>query len=73
MSDTFRSVVILLGFAYMVANYKRHSPEAPETTLPYDDLVDVRRYHHDGSQPIRERLGNMMPPTVPWEGVTEIM
>ncbi len=65
MSDTFASVSVLLIFAYLVSNYKRQSVEAPRQSveapngaLPLQDMPDVRRYKHDGTQPVEQKSGN---------------
>ena len=72
MSDTVASVATLLTFAYLVANYKRQSVEAPAEVLPFGDLVDVRRYHHDGTQPTAQRVGNLFP-AIPWPEVSSLL
>jgi hypothetical protein len=72
MSDTLVTVATLLTFAYLMANYKRQSVEAPEIALPLDELVDVRRYRHDGTQPPSQRVGNLHP-AVLWPEVETLL
>ena len=72
MSDTLLSVGTLFVFAYLVSNYKRQSVEAPEEALPLPELADVRRYHHDGTQPSSERVGNLLP-AIQWPEVTSLL
>ena len=72
MSEALLSVVSLLTLAYLATHYTRESVEAPDTALPLRDLVDVRRYHHDGTQPTSERVGNRFP-AVPWSEVSTLL
>lgn len=70
-TDTLFGIGGLLMFGWLMKNYTRESVEAPSTSLPLKDVVDVRRWLHDGSQPTSERKGNRFP-AVDWPEVTAL-
>ncbi len=70
--STAISVVSLVGIAWLLTQYKRESVEQPGTSLPLQDLVDVRQYRHDGRQTKVEQNGNS-PDTVEWPEVHNLL
>lgn len=54
--DTAVAVGILLLAAYALSDYHKPSALNPHTTQPL--AADVRRWKHDGRQPVEEHLGN---------------
>jgi len=61
-AQTLFAVAIIV---WLFRDYRRNSVEAPSTQLPFQDLVDVRRWHHDGQQPTTDSDGNRKP--IPWD------
>ena len=55
--DTAVSVAALIGMAYLLTGYHKESVLAPSESLPIQDTPDVRRWKHDGSQPITDHSG----------------
>jgi len=67
------NIILLLGFAYLAHAYfgqKSNSMKTPSALIT--DQPDVRRWHHDGSQPPTDRVGNLQP-AVKWPEVERLL
>lgn len=67
MSAT-QTLIAFGAIAYLLKYYEKPSIQKPGSELHYDKLADVRRWRHDGLQPLAEKRGNIKP-VIPWEEV----
>ena len=63
------AILAVATFGWMARQYVRQSVEEPGTQLPLQDVVDVKRWRHDGTQPMAVRDSNLFP-GIPWEAAT---
>ena len=68
------ATLAVIGLVALYLYTKREVPllEPQESRLPLQQVTDVRRWRHDGTQPVSERIGNYEP-AVEWPEVEKLL